>query len=42
VPAPPITPLPAALDFPAIAERAIDDFRNAGMHVVKTTDALVI
>jgi len=41
VPAPPIKPLPAALDFPAIAERAIDEFKNAGMHVVKTTDAIV-
>jgi nicotinamidase-related amidase len=42
VPAPPIKPLPASLDFPAIAERAIDDFRRAGMHIVKTSDAIVI
>jgi nicotinamidase-related amidase len=38
VPPPPITPLPPELDFPRIAERAIQDFRAAGMHVVKTTD----
>jgi nicotinamidase-related amidase len=42
VPAPPIDPLPATLDFPAIAERAFDEFRRAGMHIVKTTDAIVI
>lgn len=40
VPAPPIDPLPAALDFPAIADRAIEDFRAAGMHIVKTTDPI--
>ncbi len=40
VPAPPIDPLPPALDFPAIADRAIEDFRKAGMHVVKTTDPI--
>jgi nicotinamidase-related amidase len=38
VPAPPLQPLPPALDFPRIADRAIEDFRNAGMHIVKTTD----
>ncbi len=38
VPAPPIHPLPAHLDFPRIADRAIESFRQAGMHVVKTTD----
>jgi nicotinamidase-related amidase len=40
VPPPPISPLPPALDFPKIADRAIEDFRAAGMHVVKTTDPL--
>jgi nicotinamidase-related amidase len=38
VPPPPIDPLPAALDFPRLADRAVEDFRRAGMNVVKTTD----
>lgn len=38
VPAPPIHPLPPSLDFPRIADAAIEDFRRAGMHIVKTTD----
>jgi nicotinamidase-related amidase len=38
VPAPPLQPLPPELDFPRIADRAIEDFRKAGMHIVKTTD----
>jgi len=38
VPPPPLSPLPPELDFPAIAEKAIAEFRAAGMHVVKTTD----
>ncbi len=42
VPAPPIDPLPPSLDFPKIAERAIADLARAGMHVVKTTDPIVI
>jgi nicotinamidase-related amidase len=42
VPAPPIDPLPPTLDFPKIADRAIEELRRAGMHVVKTTDAIVI
>lgn len=42
VPPPPIDPVPAALDFPRIADRAIEDFRRAGMNVVKTTDPIVI
>ena len=40
VPAPPIDPLPASLDFPRIAEAAFDDFRKAGFHLVKTTDPI--
>jgi hypothetical protein len=40
VPAPPLNPLPAALDFPRVADAAIQRFREAGMHVVRTTDAL--
>ena len=40
VPAPPIDPLPPALDFPRIADRAIEEFRKAGMHVVKTSDPI--
>ena len=41
VPPPPIDPLPPQLDFPRIADRAIEDFRKAGMHVIRTTDPLV-
>jgi len=39
---PPIDPLPPALDFPRIAARAFEDFRKAGMHIVKTTDPIVL
>ena len=42
VPPPPIEPLPPALDFPRVAERAMAEFRQAGMHVVKTTDPVVL
>ena len=42
VPAPPIDPLPPALDFPKIADKAMEDFRKAGMRIVKTTDAIVL
>ncbi len=42
VPAPPIDPLPPTLDFPRIADRAIEEFRRSGMHIVKTTDDIVI
>ena len=40
VPPPPIEPLPSALDFPRVAEQAMAEFRQAGMHVVKTTDPI--
>lgn len=40
VPAPPIDPLPPALDFPAIAARAVDEWRNDGIHVVTTHDPI--
>jgi len=36
VPAPNLDPLPAHLDFPRLADAAIDDFKKAGMHVVTT------
>jgi nicotinamidase-related amidase len=42
VPPPAIDPLPAALDFPAIAEQAFAEVRAAGMNVVKTTDPIVV
>lgn len=42
VPPPAIDPLPAALDFPRIAEQAFAELRAAGMNVVKTTDPIVI
>jgi nicotinamidase-related amidase len=40
VPPPPLEPLPVALDFPRVAAQALAEFRQAGMHVVKTTDAI--
>jgi len=40
VPAPPLEPLPPALDFPRVAEAAIEELRQAGMRVVRTTDPL--
>lgn len=40
VPAPPISPLPPALDFPRIADEAFEELKAAGMHIVKTTEAL--
>jgi nicotinamidase-related amidase len=42
VPAPPLSPLPAHLDFPRIADQALEQWRKAGMKVVKTSDAVVI
>ncbi len=42
VPAPPLDPLPPSLDFPKIADRAIAELKAAGMHVVKTTDPIVV
>jgi nicotinamidase-related amidase len=41
VPPPPVQPLPPELDFPHLAERAMDDFRQAGMQVVQTTDPII-
>ncbi len=40
VPAPPLTPLPASLDFPKLAEAAVERWRAAGVHIVRTTGAL--
>ena len=42
VPPPPLDPLPDALNFPRIADQAIEAWRKAGMHVVKTTDPIVL
>lgn len=42
VPPPPLDPLPPELDFPRVAENAMRDFEKAGMHVVKTTDDVVL
>lgn len=42
VPAPALDPLPPALDFPHVAERAFAELRAAGMNLVKTTDPLTI
>ena len=40
VPAPPIDPLPPALDFPRIADKAFAELKAAGMNIVKTTDLI--
>ncbi len=41
VPPPPLEPLPPTLDFPRLAEQTMEEMRQAGMHVVKTTDPIV-
>ena len=38
VPAPPLDPLPPALDFPRVADEALRAFATAGMRIVRTTD----
>ncbi len=40
VPAPPLDPLPPALDFPRVAEEALQELQKAGMRVVRTTDVI--
>lgn len=40
VPAPDLDPLPPALNFPVVADRAFEEFRAAGMNLVKTSDPL--
>ncbi|MCK5796966.1 MAG: nicotinamidase [Deltaproteobacteria bacterium] len=40
VPAPPLDPLPRELDFPRVADEAMEAFRQAGMHLVTTRDAI--
>ena len=42
VPPPPLDPLPPELDFPRLAQQTMDDCRQAGMHVVKTTDPVTV
>ncbi len=42
VPAPPLSPLPAHLDFPRIATEALEKWKKAGMKVVKTSDVVTI
>jgi len=42
VPAPPLDPLPPALDFPRIADQAFVELRAAGMNLVKTTDPIAL
>lgn len=39
---PPLEPLPPELDFPRLAEQTMQDCRQAGMHIVKTTDPVVV
>lgn len=40
VPAPPIDPLPPALDFPRVADEAFAGLKAAGMHIVTTRDPI--
>ena len=40
VPAPALNPLPPALDFPAVAHKAFEELKKAGMNIVKTTDPI--
>jgi nicotinamidase-related amidase len=40
VPAPPVTPLPPSLDFSHVAEKAFEELKAAGMHIVKTTEVI--
>jgi len=42
VPPPPLDPLPAALDFPAVAERAFQELARAGMRLVTTADVVSV
>lgn len=39
---PNLAPLPDWLNFPVIAKKALEDFADAGMHIVKTTDAIEV
>ena len=40
VPAPPLDPLPAALDFPRVADAGLREMAAAGMRLVRTGDPL--
>jgi nicotinamidase-related amidase len=40
VPAPPLDPLPPALDFPRVAEKALAELEARGMHLVTTQDSI--
>ena len=40
VPAPPIDPLPPALDFPRLADQAFAQLKATGMHIVTTRDPI--
>lgn len=42
VPPPPLDPLPAALDFPRVANEAFSKLCDSGMHLVKTTDPVTL
>ena len=42
VPPPPIDPLPPALDFPRIADRAFAELAAAGMKLAKTSDPITL
>ncbi len=42
VPPPPLDPLPEALDFPRVADRALRTLSAAGMRLVRTTDAVAV
>ena len=40
VPAPPLDPLPPALDFPKVADAAFEELKKAGMNIVKTSEVI--
>lgn len=42
VPPPPLDPLPPELDFPRLAEDAIEDLQRSGMHVVSTAESIAV
>ncbi len=42
VPPPPLDPLPPGLDYPCLADEAIETLQQAGMHVVETTTPIEV
>jgi hypothetical protein len=42
VPPPPLDPLPPELDFPRLADDAIEDLQRSGMQVASTTEPIAV